>query len=43
MSGYNLPDNWSWRAYCFYYGDPEEPEDAEPVLDDEGFFDEVPA
>lgn len=34
MSGYNLPDDWSWRAYCSYYGEPdEEPEEDEPEVE----------
>ena len=27
MSGYNLPDDWSWRAFNQYYGDDQEPEE----------------
>ena len=29
MSGYNLPDDFSWHAFCSYYGDDQPPEDEE--------------
>jgi hypothetical protein len=36
MSGWNLPDDWSWRAFDQHFGDDEPPEDDElPVEDDD--------